>query len=135
MEPASAVFPDLDLVIRPPYPPMEALAVDALPPGAEWLFEPNWDGFRCLAFRDGARVAMQSKSAQPLTRYFPELVEALLALLPARFVLNHYSGRRFRHGTKFLRWRPHEAPRLCTFAQLEGGRDESLAAFWGRRAG
>ena len=65
MEPASAVFPDLDLVIRPPYPPMEALAVDALPPGAQWLF----------------------------------------------------------------------APRLCTFAQLEGGRDESLAAFWGRRAG
>ena len=67
MKPASAVFPDLDLVIRPPYPPMEALAVDALPPGAEWVFEPRWDGFRCLAFPDGGRVVLQSKCAQPLT--------------------------------------------------------------------
>lgn len=46
-----------------------------------------------------------------------------------------YSGRRFRHGTKLLRWRPDTAPWLCTFAQLEGGLDESLAAFWRRRAG
>jgi ATP-dependent DNA ligase len=48
---------------------------------------------------------------------------------------DHFSGGRFRHGTKFLRWRPDKAPRLCTFGQVEVGRDESLAAFWGRRAG
>jgi ATP-dependent DNA ligase len=358
MEPAAAGFPELELAVRPPYPPMEALAVDALPPGADWLFEPKWDGFRCLAFRDGERVVLQSKSAQPLTRYFPELVAALSALPLPRFVLDgeivvahdgrldfdallqrihpaasrvrklanetpvtylvfdvlvddagrdltalplterrrrleqlftrvatdgtlrlspvtverelagrwlaelggsgldgvvakraeapyasgertamrkvkrmrtadcvvggfryaqtggeigslllglyddagllhhvgfsasfagperralkplleplveppgftggapggpsrwsagrntewkplaprlvcevrydHFSGRRFRHGTKFLRWRPDKAPRLCTFAQLEGGQDDSLAEFWGRRAG
>ena len=54
----------------------------------EWQYEPKWDGFRCLAFRDGARVELQSKSARPLTRYFPDLVEALRALKPSRFVLD-----------------------------------------------
>ncbi|HZF06915.1 MAG TPA: ATP-dependent DNA ligase [Patescibacteria group bacterium] len=87
MEPAAG-FPELELAVRPPYPPMEALAVDALPPGDDWLFEPKWDGFRCLAFRAGDRVVLQSKSAQPLTRYFPELVAALLAVPLPRFVLD-----------------------------------------------
>src|SRR5207237_1001041 len=48
---------------------------------------------------------------------------------------DHFSAGRFRHGTKFLRWRPDKAPRVCTFAQVEGGSDDSLAQFWGRRAG
>src|SRR5690606_35042665 len=52
----------------------------------EWQYEPKWDGFRCLAFRDGARVELQSKSGQSLTRYFPELVEAIGKLKPASFV-------------------------------------------------
>jgi ATP-dependent DNA ligase len=78
----------MDLPVRPPYPPMEALAVDALPPGEGWLFEPKWDGFRCLAFRAGAGVILQSKSAQPLARYFPELVAALATLPLERVVLD-----------------------------------------------
>jgi ATP-dependent DNA ligase len=69
-------------------PPMEARIVDALPEEEGWQFEPKWDGFRCLAFRDGNDVALQAKSGKPLTRYFPEMVEALVALPLKRFVLD-----------------------------------------------
>ncbi len=61
----------------PRLPPMEALSVDEIPAGPEWQYEPKWDGFRCLVFRDGDTVELQSKSGKPLTRYFPELVEAV----------------------------------------------------------
>jgi ATP-dependent DNA ligase len=67
---------------------MEARAVDAIPEGNGWLYEPKWDGFRCLAFRDNADVKLQSKSGQPLERYFPELVMALLQIAPRQFVLD-----------------------------------------------
>ncbi|HKG00669.1 MAG TPA: ATP-dependent DNA ligase, partial [Xanthobacteraceae bacterium] len=56
---------------------MEALSVDDIPIGAEWQYEPKWDGFRCLVFRDGDNIELQSKSGQSLTRYYPELVEAV----------------------------------------------------------
>ena len=78
----------MNLPITPPFPPMEAQLVDELPEGAGWQFEPKWDGFRCLAFRDGADVYLQSKAGQPLSRYFPEIVEAVSALKPQRFVLD-----------------------------------------------
>lgn len=81
-------FPPIDLPVRPPYPPMEARLVEALPVGDGWLYEPKWDGFRCLAFRSGDDVLLQSKAGQPLGRYFPELVEALRALPSGRFVLD-----------------------------------------------
>jgi ATP-dependent DNA ligase len=67
---------------------MEARIVDALPEGPEWQYEPKWDGFRCLAFRDGASVVLMSKSGQPLTRYFPEVAAALKARRAQRFVLD-----------------------------------------------
>jgi ATP-dependent DNA ligase len=67
---------------------MEALLVSEIPTGASWEYEPKWDGFRCLAFRDGDKVELQSKSGQPLERYFPEVVEALLKLKPSKFVLD-----------------------------------------------
>jgi ATP-dependent DNA ligase len=67
---------------------MEAQPARELPVGAQWQYEPKWDGFRCLAFRDGQRVDLRSKSAKPLTRYFPELVNALAALRANRFVLD-----------------------------------------------
>jgi ATP-dependent DNA ligase len=76
------------LPIEPPFPPMEALLVDDVPEGENWLYEPKWDGFRCLAFRDGEKVELQSKSGQPLARYFPEVVENLLAVKAPRFVLD-----------------------------------------------
>ena len=65
------------LPLRQPFAPMEALSVDEIPAGDEWQYEPKWDGFRCLVFRDGDKVELQSKSGQPLTRYFPEIVEAV----------------------------------------------------------
>ena len=67
---------------------MEALSVYEIPAGHEWQYEPKWDGFRCLAFRDGDEVQLQSKAGQPLARYFPELVEAVKALGPKKFVLD-----------------------------------------------
>jgi ATP-dependent DNA ligase len=67
---------------------MEALAAPELPRGDEWQYEPKWDGFRCLAFRDGETVEMQSKSGQPLARYFPDVAEALAAHPAERFVLD-----------------------------------------------
>jgi ATP-dependent DNA ligase len=76
------------LALRPPYPPMEALSVDEIPAGAEWQYEPKWDGFRCLVFRDRDKVELQSKSGQSLTRYFPELVEAVLSVKATTFILD-----------------------------------------------
>jgi ATP-dependent DNA ligase len=81
-------FPRLNLPIQPPYPPAEAKSVAALPQEPGWLFEPKWDGFRCLAFRQGDEVVLQSKAGQPLGRYFPEIVAALLALPARKFVLD-----------------------------------------------
>ncbi|MGA8077201.1 MAG: ATP-dependent DNA ligase [Xanthobacteraceae bacterium] len=78
----------MTLPLRLPYAPMEALSVDTIPTGGQWRYEPKWDGFRCLAFRDGKKVELQSKSGRSMTRYFPELVAALAALRPMKFVLD-----------------------------------------------
>jgi len=67
---------------------MEAKSVEKLPAGDIWQYEPKWDGFRCLAFRDGNKVDLQSKSGQPLARYFPEVVDALLELKARQFVID-----------------------------------------------
>jgi ATP-dependent DNA ligase len=78
----------MKLPIKPGYLPMEAVQVDEIPRGEQWQYEPKWDGFRCLVFRDGDSVELQSKSGQPMARYFPELVEAVRALEPGQFVLD-----------------------------------------------
>ena len=78
----------MKLGVKPPLPPMEALSVDEVPTGQGWQYEPKWDGFRCLAFRDGDGVELQSKSAQSLTRYFPEIVGGLRAIKAPRFVMD-----------------------------------------------
>ncbi|MGE0449882.1 MAG: ATP-dependent DNA ligase [Vicinamibacterales bacterium] len=83
-----AVFPSIDLPIAPPYAPMEAAAAPALPQGAAWAYEPKWDGFRCLAFKNDGTVLLQSKAGQALTRYFPEVASALERLPRTRFVLD-----------------------------------------------
>ncbi|MXP41451.1 ATP-dependent DNA ligase [Altererythrobacter soli] len=81
-------LPFSGLAIAPETPPMEAKLGDEIPAGPGWQFEPKWDGFRCLAFRDGDAVELMSKSGKPLGRYFPEVVEALAALRERRFVLD-----------------------------------------------
>ena len=78
----------MTLPLKQPYEPMEAKSVEKLPVGDNWQYEPKWDGFRCIAFRDGDRVDLQSKSGQVLARYFPELVDALLKLKPKQFVID-----------------------------------------------
>ncbi len=71
----------------PPVKPMLARATDGIPEG-DLAFEPKWDGFRCIVFRDGDEVVLGSRNERPLTRYFPELVEPLRAALPARAVVD-----------------------------------------------
>ncbi|TSD87535.1 ATP-dependent DNA ligase [Mycobacterium sp. KBS0706] len=68
--------------------PMEAESVSGLPEGSRWQYEPKWDGFRCVTFKDGDRVELQSRNQKPLGRYFPELVEALVDLPLDRFVFD-----------------------------------------------
>jgi ATP-dependent DNA ligase len=74
------------LALRPPIKPMETRAADGIPAGETWTYEPKWDGFRCVAFRDGADVELQSKSGESLTRYFPEVVGALRQASTKSFV-------------------------------------------------
>ena len=78
----------MTLPLKQPYLPMEAKSVEKLPSGDNWQYEPKWDGFRCLAFRDGDQVDLQSKSGQPLARYFPEVVDAVLKLKAKQFVID-----------------------------------------------
>jgi len=75
------------LPVTPPLGPMLAKSVKAIPSG-DFLYEPKWDGFRCIAFRDGDQVELASRGEKPLTRYFPEVVEALRANLPGRCVVD-----------------------------------------------
>ncbi len=76
------------LPFPPPIEPMLAKASDGLPDGDGWLFEPKWDGFRAIVFRDGDEMLIQSRDLKPLDRYFPELAEPLKASLPDRCVLD-----------------------------------------------
>jgi ATP-dependent DNA ligase len=76
------------LPVNPPILPMLAKRVGELPAGEEWIFEPKWDGFRALVFRDGDEVFIQSRDEKPLDRYYPELIEPLKAQLPERCVLD-----------------------------------------------
>jgi ATP-dependent DNA ligase len=76
------------LPLAPPIAPMLAKAVPELPRGEVWLYEPKWDGFRAIVFRDGDELFMQSRDGNPLDRYFPELAAPLLAMLPERGVVD-----------------------------------------------
>ena len=74
--------------MNPPLLPMLAKRVSELPVEDEWIFEPKWDGFRALVFREGDEILIQSRDEKPLERYFPELLEPLRSALPARCVLD-----------------------------------------------
>jgi ATP-dependent DNA ligase len=79
---------DMHLPVNPPVLPMLAKRVGELPAGGAWIFEPKWDGFRALVFRDGDEILIQSRDEKSLNRYFPELLEPLRSQLPARCVLD-----------------------------------------------
>ena len=103
-------FAPIQLPIRPPYPPAEAKAVEEIPSGEGWLYEPKWDGFRCLAFRRGRHIQLQSKAGQPLHRYFPELVKAFMELPQSQFVLDGeiviYEDKRLSFDNLLMRIHP-----------------------------
>src|SRR5690242_14201592 len=78
----------MDLPVNAPVLPMLAKRVDELPSAGKWIFEPKWDGFRALIFRDGDEVLIQSRDEKSLNRYFPELLDSIRYQLPARCVLD-----------------------------------------------
>src|SRR5580700_2531765 len=78
----------MHLPVNPPILPMLSKRIGELPAGGTWLFEPKWDGFRAVIFRDGDEILIQSRDGKPLDRYFPELMEPLLKALPERCVLD-----------------------------------------------
>jgi ATP-dependent DNA ligase len=112
-EALQAAFPPIQLPIRPPYPPAEARSVSEIPSDEGWQYEPKWDGFRCLVFRRGDKVLLQSKAGQPLGRYFPELVSAVRDLPYDRFVLDGeiviFSAGRLSFDDLLLRIHPAES--------------------------
>jgi ATP-dependent DNA ligase len=80
---------------------MLSAAADGLPKGDGWLFEPKWDGFRTLVFRDGDELVLQSRDTKPMNRYFPELVAPLMAALPERCVIDGEIVIVGKHGLDF----------------------------------
>lgn len=128
---------------------MLAKRVSALPEGDAWIFEPKWDGFRALVFRDGDEVLIQSRDTKPLNRYFPELIEPLKAALPERCVVDGEVVIAKPTGLDFeaLQMRIHpaasrikmlagEIPASVVFWDLlcEGDRDLRSEPFTARRA-
>jgi ATP-dependent DNA ligase len=107
------------LPIRPPVAPMLARLARELPRG-EYLYEPKWDGFRALVFRDGEEVEIQSRHGRPLARYFPELIDAIASLAPDRLVLDGeiLVVRGNRHDFETLMLRTHPArSRVATLSR------------------
>jgi ATP-dependent DNA ligase len=117
------------LPVMPPLLPMLAKRVDALPDGEGWLFEPKWDGFRVLVFRDGDDLVLQSRDEKPLARYFPELAEPLKAQLPERSVLDGEIVIATSHGLDFegLQMRLHPA---ASRVKLLAEQTPSSVVFW-----
>jgi ATP-dependent DNA ligase len=115
--------------IEPPIEPMLAKVATALPDGDGWLFEPKWDGFRAIVFRDGDRIYIQSRDLKPLDRYFPELDDTLLAQLPRRCVVDGEIVIAGADGLDFdaLQMRLH--PAASRVAKLAAATPSSFVAF------
>src|SRR5262245_1987277 len=138
----------MQLPVNPPVLPMLAKRVGELPVGGTWIYEPKWDGFRALVFRDGDEILIQSRDEKSLNRYFPELLEPLRSELPARCVLDGEIVVVKNDGLDFeaLQLRIHpaasrvkllsqEIPASIVFFDLlcEGGRDLRGEPFRNRR--
>jgi ATP-dependent DNA ligase len=138
----------MDLPVNPPILPMLSKRIGELPAGGDWIFEPKWDGFRSLIFRDGDEILIQSRDGKSLNRYFPELIETLRQQLPDRCVLDGEIVIATRDGLDFdaLQLRIHPAasrvkllsaqsPASMVFFDLlcDGDRDLRGEAFQNRR--
>jgi ATP-dependent DNA ligase len=120
---------DVPLPVRPPVSPMLAKLTRDLPVGDGWLYEPKWDGFRCIVFRDGDDVELGSRNEKPLTRYFPELVDPIRAQLPDQAVVDGEIVIATDHGLDFdlLSQRIH--PAASRVDKLAGETPASFVAF------
>jgi len=138
----------VNLPVNPPILPMLSKRIGELPTEGTWIFEPKWDGFRALIFRDGDEILIQSRDGKSLNRYFPELLDPLRAQLPARCVLDGEIVIATNGGLDFeaLQLRIHpaasrvkllsqEIPASIVFFDLlcEGGRDLQGEPFQSRR--
>src|ERR1700677_1891375 len=115
----------MDLPVNPPVAPMLAKPVDKIPDG-DYVFEPKWDGFRSIVFRDGDEVEIGSRNERPMTRYFPEVVAGIVAELPERCVIDgeivvpDAAGRRLDFEALQLRIHP-AASRVSLLAEQTPG--------------
>ncbi|NUP29608.1 MAG: ATP-dependent DNA ligase [Nocardia sp.] len=119
----------MDLPVQPPIRPMLAKSAPEIPSGPGLSYEPKWDGFRCVVFRDGDEVELGSRNDRPLTRYFPEVAELLRAALPARCVVDGEIVLVTEHGLDFdvLQQRLH--PAASRVAKLAAETPASFVAF------
>jgi ATP-dependent DNA ligase len=139
----------MNLTVSPPVLPMLAKRVAEIPAAGQWIYEPKWDGFRVLIFRDGEEVLIQSRDEKPLNRYFPEMLEPLRKQLPAKFVLDGeliiaHKGRldfdalqlRMHPVASRVKLLAQQTPASCVFFDLlcEGERDLRSQPFRKRRA-
>ena len=117
------------MILEPPIEPMLATLGEGLPDGDGWLFEPKWDGFRAIVFRDGGRLYLQSRDLKPLDRYFPDLAAPLLAALPERCVVDGEIVIATEQGLDFdaLQLRLH--PAASRVAKLAAETPASFVAF------
>ena len=117
------------MILEPPIEPMLATLADELPTGDGWLFEPKWDGFRAIVFRERNRLYLQSRDLRPLDRYFPDLAAPLLAVLPERCVVDGEIVIATGHGLDFdaLQLRLH--PAASRVAKLAAETPASFVAF------
>src|ERR1700749_4827873 len=121
----------MQLPVMPPVRPMLSKGIaslDAVPDGA-FFFEPKWDGFRCIVFRDGDEVELGSRNERPLTRYFPELVESLLGELPERCVVDVEIVIATPHGLDFEALLQRIHPAASRIRKLADETPSSFVAF------
>lgn len=119
----------MDLPVSPPVAPMLARASDQLPAGGGLLYEPKWDGFRTLVFRDGEELELTSRNERPLSRYFPELVSGLAAELPERIVVDGEVVVAGERGLDFDALQARIHPAASRVAMLAGQTPASFVAF------
>src|SRR6187402_337121 len=117
----------MNLPVMPPVAPMLAKPAAAIPPGQ--FYEPKWDGFRSVVFRDGDEVEIGSRKERPMTRYFPELVEAVLRELPPRAVIDGEIVIAGEGGLDFGALQQRIHPAASRVARLAGETPASFVAF------
>jgi ATP-dependent DNA ligase len=141
--------PRMNLAVNPPVPPMLAKRVDQVPPEGKWIYEPKWDGFRVLVFRDDDEILIQSRDKKSLNRYFPDMIDPLRSQLPPKCVLDGelviaHKGRldfdalqlRIHPAASRVKLLASETPASCVFFDLlcKGDRDLRDEPFKKRRA-